>query len=58
MSKYFIAQAIARAFLLLGVVYRYYKIGEVGLFSEYDLFSYALIMVGLFLKIAVIPKPY
>ena len=58
MSKYFIAQALARAFLLLGIVYRYYKVGEINLFSDYDFFSYSLIMIGLFLKIAVVPNPY
>lgn len=57
-SKYFVAQAVASAFLLLGVVLRFFFTGKIDLFSEYKTLSYVFILRGLFIKIAVIPNPF
>lgn len=57
-SKYFIAQAVARAFLLLGIVFRFFTKGEIDLFSSYNYLSYVMILGGLFIKIAVVPNPF
>nr|YP_009680572.1 NADH dehydrogenase subunit 2 [Ophioplocus japonicus]QDH07346.1 NADH dehydrogenase subunit 2 [Ophioplocus japonicus] len=57
-SKYFIIQAVASVFLLSGVLVRYYLLGEILLFSEYEIFSYGLVMLGLLVKLAVFPNPF
>nr|YP_009545842.1 NADH dehydrogenase subunit 2 [Ophioceres incipiens]AYO99634.1 NADH dehydrogenase subunit 2 [Ophioceres incipiens] len=57
-SKYFVVQAMASVFLLMGVLLRYYLLGEIDLFSDYEGVSYCLIMLGLFVKIAVFPNPF
>ena len=58
LTKYFIAQAMASAFVLLGIVYRIFALGEVDLFSKYNTLSYGFIMLGLLVKIAAIPNPF
>jgi NADH:ubiquinone oxidoreductase subunit 2 (subunit N) len=58
MTKYYIIQAVARAILLLGLLCRYYLGGDLEVFSYYGGFSFVLILVGLFIKIAVLPNPF
>nr|YP_010120058.1 NADH dehydrogenase subunit 2 [Amphioplus laevis]QRC36789.1 NADH dehydrogenase subunit 2 [Amphioplus laevis] len=57
-SKYFIAQAVASSFLILGIILRYYFSGEMDVFSGYNGLPFYLILVGLFVKIAVFPNPF
>lgn len=57
-SKYYVIQAVASALLLLGVLIRFLLSGEVRLFGNYGGISYVLILLGLFMKIAVFPKPF
>nr|QNQ65318.1 NADH dehydrogenase subunit 2 [Amphiura sp. JN-2020] len=58
MAKYYIIQAVASAVLLLGILSRYYLSGLTSIFSFYEGFSYGLILIGLFIKIAVFPNPF
>ena len=57
-AKYFLLQALASAFLLIGIRYRYYSLGLVSFFSEYKSISYVFILFGLMIKIAVFPNPF
>uniref|UniRef100_A0AAU6PX08 NADH-ubiquinone oxidoreductase chain 2 n=1 Tax=Ophionereis sp. TaxID=3135531 RepID=A0AAU6PX08_9ECHI len=57
-AKYFILQALASAFLLIGISYRYYSLGSVSFFSSYNEVSYVFILMGLMIKIAVFPNPF
>lgn len=57
-AKYFILQALASAFLLVGISYRYYLLGSISFFSNYRDISYFFIMAGLMIKIAVFPNPF
>jgi NADH:ubiquinone oxidoreductase subunit 2 (subunit N) len=57
-SKYFVAQAIARAFVLLGIVLQFSFKGSVEIFRDYKGISYIFLIIGLFIKLAVVPNPF
>jgi NADH:ubiquinone oxidoreductase subunit 2 (subunit N) len=58
MSKYYIMQAVARAILLLGILWQYFEKKDLSIFSNYIGFSYGFILVGLFIKLAAFPSPF
>jgi NADH:ubiquinone oxidoreductase subunit 2 (subunit N) len=51
-------QAVARAILLLGILWQYFEKEDLSIFSDYIGFSYGLILVGLFIKLAAFPSPF
>nr|CBH40124.1 NADH dehydrogenase subunit 2 [Amphipholis squamata] len=58
LSKYFIAQAMASAFILIGIVYRFFTTNNFSILNDYDSLSFSLILLGLLIKIAAVPNPY
>jgi len=57
-AKYFVTQAVARRFLLVGILRRFFVSGGFDLFGSYDMISYFFFMLGVFIKMAVLPNPF
>jgi len=57
-SKYFVVQAVARRFLLMGIVSHFLVSGGFFVFWSYDFLRYCLMLRGLFIKMAVLPRPF
>lgn len=57
-AKYFITQAVASLFILFGVLLQYYSLGDLRVFRRYKRLKYVIILLGIFVKIAVFPKPF
>nr|YP_009730150.1 NADH dehydrogenase subunit 2 [Ophiomastix mixta]QHT54193.1 NADH dehydrogenase subunit 2 [Ophiomastix mixta] len=57
-SKYFVVQAVASGFLLMGILSHFFIGNSFIVFGNYDLISYCLILLGVFVKLAVLPNPF
>lgn len=57
-SKYFVVQAVARSFLVMGIMRKLLIGGSLEIFRGYRVFPYFLFLVGVFIKLAVLPRPF
>lgn len=57
-AKYFITQAVARLVVFFGALLQYLRKGKFKLIKNYEGLPYVIILVGLFVKVAVFPKPF